>query len=176
MQRRALVGLNVVGGLAVLGSYLLTFARPDAGAVLWGGVPESWKGFYTTNMFLAAAGYFPFTWVLAVRADPASARFAGRFGYGALFPLYALVLVGSALWLPLTYAWADAPSTFAWLLVRVDLALVALGSLGLLACVLTVTPRPPLWLHVLALVGCLAFNVQTVVLDATLWPAWYPTP
>ena len=174
--RAALILLNVVGGAAVLGSYLLTFARPDAGAILWGGVPESLRPLYTVNMFLAAGGYFPFTWVLALREAPERVRFGGGLGYGWLFGCYALVLFPSAAWLPLTYAYADAPSAMAWLLVRADLALVALGSLGLLFAVLTVRPRPPLGLHVVALLGCVAFNVQTVVLDAIIWPAFYPTP
>jgi len=173
-HRTALLLLNVVGGLAVLGSYGLLFTRPDAGPVLWGGVPEGLRPFYTVNMWLAAAGFFPFTGLFLFGTDPERVRFAGRFGYGALLWLYGLVLVFSALWMPLTFAHADAPSRLSWLLVRLDLALVAAGSLGLLTALLTMTPRPPTWLHVLALVGCLAFNVQTVLLDATVWPHFYP--
>jgi len=170
-----LAALNALGGLAVLGSYGLLFARPDANDVLWGGVPEGLRALYTHNMLLAAAGYFPFTAVFLL-ADPGRVRFGGGFGYRLIWVLYALVLIPSALWMPLTFAWADAPSTLGWWVIRIDLALVGLGALGLLAALLTMEPRPARWLHVLAVVGCLFFCLQTAVLDATIWPAFYPTP
>jgi len=172
--RAGLLWLNALGGLAVLASYGLLFTRADASAVLWGGVPESLRPLYTTNMLLAAAGYFPFTALLVLASDPARVRFFGRFGQGALYWLYGLVLIPSALWMPLTFAYVDAPSAAGWWLVRADLALAGLGSLGLLGCTLTVQPRPARWLQALAVLGCLFFCLQTAVLDATLWPAWYP--
>jgi hypothetical protein len=175
--RRRLLLLNALGGAAVLGSYALTFSRPDAGEILWGGVPESLKPLYTRNMFLAAAGYFPFTALLAFGVDPARVRFFGRWGYGLLFGLYFLVLIPSALWLPLTFAFADSGGSMAlWWAVRVDLALVAVGSLGLLGAVWTASPPPNRALQVAAVVGALAFCLQTVVLDAAIWPAYYPLP
>jgi hypothetical protein len=174
--RLRLLVLIALGGAAVLGSYLLTFSRPDAGAVLWGGVPEAWKGFYTLNMFLAAGGFFPFT-LLFLLADPARFAFAGGRGHRTLFWLYFLVLIPSALWLPLTYAFADSGGNMAlWWAVRVDLALVAVGSLGILLAAITIRPPPNRLLQVVALVGAIAFCIQTVVLDATIWPAYYPLP
>lgn len=174
--RVRLIALICLGGAAVLGSYLLTFSRPDAGPILWGGVPESWKGFYTTNMFVAAFGFFPFT-LLFLRADPAQFAFAGGRGHPTLFWLYFLVLIPSALWLPLTYAFADSGGNMAlWYLVRIDLVLVALGSIGLLIGALTIQPAPNRVLQVVAVVGAVAFCVQTALLDALLWPHWYPLP
>lgn len=174
--RGALLALVAVGGAAVLGSYLMAFSRPDASAVLWGGVPDSLKPLYTVNMWLAALGFFPMTWVLALREAPERVRILGGRGFGTLFPLYLLVLVPSALWMPLTFAWADAPSALGWWTVRADLLLVGIGAVGLLAATLTVQPRPPVPLHVLAVVGALAFTLQTAVLDALVWPAYYPAP
>ncbi len=174
--RQRLIVLIVLGGAAVLGSYLLTFSRPDAAAILWGGVPEAWKGFYTTNMFLAAAGFFPFT-ALLLSADPARFAFAGGRSHATLFWCYFLVLIPSALWLPLTYAFADSGGTMAlWWAVRIDLALVAIGSLGILVAALTLRPAPNRLLQVVAVVGAISFNVQTVLLDALIWPAYYPLP
>jgi len=175
-MRWALATLNVIGGMAVLGSYAMLFTRDDASAVLWGGVPESLRSLYTTNMWLAAIGYFPFTALFLFGVDPLRVRFlGGRSGYGLLFVLYAVVLAGSAAWMPLTFAWADT-GAFPFWLVRLDLAAVGIASLGLLACVATVTPRPASWLHFLAFFGCLAFCFQTAVLDGAVWPAYYPAP
>jgi hypothetical protein len=168
--------MNVLGGLAVLASYSPIFQREDASAILWGGVPESMRALYTTNMWLAAAGYFPFTALWLFATDPLRVRFyGGRAGYGLLLVLYAGVLVGSAVWMPLTFAWADTGSFPFWL-VRLDLAVVGGASLGLLGCLLTMSPRPAAWLHFLALFGALAFCFQTAVLDGAVWPAHYPQP
>jgi len=174
--RWSLATLNALGGLAVLASYSLMFERDDASAVLWGGVPASMRSLYTSNMWLAAAGYFPFTALFVFVTDPLRVRFyGGRAGYGLLLVLYAAVLAGSAIWMPLTFAWADS-GAFPFWLVRLDLAVVGVASLGLLGCVLTVSPRPAPWLHFLALFGCLAFCFQTAVLDGAIWPAYYLQP
>jgi hypothetical protein len=89
--------------------------------------------------------------------------------------LYAAVMIGSALWMPMTFAWADS-GAFPFWLIRLDLACVGVASLGLLGCLATIHPRPPTWLHFLAFFGCLAFCFQTAVLDGAIWPAYYPQP
>lgn len=168
------LALNLVGGVAVLASYAIGVAsHPDAGSALWGGVPESLRPLYTVNMLLAAAGYLPFTGYLWRGVDPDRVRFAGRFGFDAILVCYALVLIPSALWLPLTFAWLESPSPLLWALVRIDLALVGVGALGILVALLTVDERGPRGWHAAAVVGCLPFVLQTAVLDAVLWPLWF---
>ena len=174
-KRRSLLWLNALGGAAILLSYawgLGSSAGP--GASLWGGVPGSARGIYTINMFLAAAGYFLFTPYILFRLPPDTTRIAGRFRYGLFHVLYALVLLPSALWLPLTAHVIGQPNAAAWLAVRIDLALVALGSVGLLASLLALPPDAPrgrTW----AVVGLIPFCLQTVVLDAIVWPAFFPS-
>jgi hypothetical protein len=172
--RLALAALNVLGGLAVLGSYAHGLARPGAGPALWGGVPEGLRPLYTVSMALAALGYFPMTGAVLFGLDAARARVAGRFGYGLFVLLYALILIPSALWLPLTFRMVEAPSPILWAAVRGALALVAAGSLGLLAALAFVRPRPRPALLALALAGAAAFCFQTAVLDALVWPAFFP--
>lgn len=173
-QRRSLLWLNVLGGTAVLASYVLGL-RSDAlvGGALWGGVPEALRPLYTVNMFLAAAGYFLFTPYVFFRLDPERTRIAGRFGFGLFHALYALVLLPSALWLPLTAHVIAHPTAVAWAVVRLDLALVAAGSLGLLAAVLALPADAPRG-RALAVIGLLPFCLQTVLLDALVWPAFFP--
>ena len=43
------ITLIVVGGIAVLGSYVWGVGAPGVGAALWGGVPESLRPLYTTG-------------------------------------------------------------------------------------------------------------------------------
>jgi hypothetical protein len=176
-QKRILLALNVVGGVAVLGSYYAGFAtHPESADALWGGVPEGLKSFYTVSMLLAAAGYFPFTAFLLFCVDADRARILGRFGFAWFNLLYALILIPSALWMPLTFSLIDTWSPGLWVAIRVVLALVGIGSLGLLAALITLTPARPRALRLLAIAGAVAFCVQTALLDATVWPAYFPIP
>jgi hypothetical protein len=170
LRRRGwLIALNVLGGAAVLTSYWVGLSA-GGGEALWGGVPERARPLYTLSMFAAAAGYFLFTPYIAFRLDPAATRIGARFDY-RIFPLlYALVLVPSALWLPLTHLQLAQPSALHWAIVRIDLALVALGSLGLLASLLALRSDVPRG-RAVAVAGLVPFCVQTVLLDALVWPA-----
>jgi hypothetical protein len=175
-ERLGLLALNVFGGAAVLASYAWgALARPEAMGALWGGVPEAVRGLYTAQMFLAAAGYFLFTPYILLRLDPARTRIAGRFGYRSFTLLYALVLLPSAAWLPLTVQMLASPSAALWGAIRVDLALVGLGSLGLLAALLALGAGAPRG-RALAVLGLLPFCLQTAVLDGLVWPHFFSLP
>ena len=175
--RLLLIALNVVGGIAVLGSYLHGVAtHPDTSGQVWGGVPEELKPIYIASMLLAAAGYFPFTYFVTFRLDPDRTRIAGRFRFGLFVGLYAMVLAPSAVWMPLTFAMLDAPSPLLWLGIRLVLFAVALGSLAILAALLAARPRQSGWAFRLAIAGCVAFCLQTALLDALVWPAYFQPP
>ena len=175
MDRRRLrfLLLNAIGGALVLASYVWGVSGGGAvGSALWGGVPESMRSFYVANMLLAAAGYFAFVPYVAFRIDPDRRDLLGGFGFGVFELWMALVLFPSAAWLPLTAAMLAAPSTALWWLVRIDLFLVAIGSLGMLATLISLPPPRPrgrAW----AIAGLVPFCVQTVLLDALVWPAYF---
>jgi hypothetical protein len=173
--RRSLLWLNLLGGAAVLGSYAHGFAsNPLTRGALWGGVPEALRPLYTANMWLAAAGYFAFGFFVFFRLDPTRTRVAGGLGFGAFYYLYALILLPSALWLPLTLEMLEAPSAGLWLAIRAVLVLVGLGSLGLLVAVASAGPHQAPRARRLAIAGCALFSLQTAVLDALVWPAFFP--
>lgn len=174
-QRISLLLLNALGGAAVLASYAWGLGDDGVGSALWGGVPESLRPLYTVNMFLAAAGYFLFTPYVLFRLPPDATRVAGRFGFGVFHALYALVLLPSALWLPLTAAYLAHPTPLAWAAVRIVLVLVALGSLGLLAGLMALPADAPRG-RSSALIGLVPFCLQTAVLDALVWPALFHDP
>ncbi len=172
--RSALVWLNVLGGLAVLGSYVWGLGQPEVAAGLWGHVPESLRGLYTVNMLLAAAGYFPFTALLVLSTDEPRFLAETKLPYApTTLSLYASVLVASALWLPLTSVMIASPSTLLWLAIRVDLALVGLGALGILWVCLRIARARGGALAWSAVVGALPFVLQTAVLDAVIWPYYW---
>jgi hypothetical protein len=166
--------VNLLGGTAVLASYahgLLT--HPAARLQLWGGVPEAVRPVYQVSMLLAAAGYFPMTALFWLRAGPETARF-GRFRLDHVTALYLGILLPSALWMPLTFRMLEQPSDTLWWWIRADLALVGLCSLAVLWAVLALRPDPGAGWRRSAALGAVCFCVQTALLDALLWPVWFP--
>ena len=172
-HRRNFLLLNLVGGVLVLGSYVWgSLAVPDTMAALFGGVPVAMQPIYTVNMFLSAAGYFCFAPYIAFRLDAQATDIGGRFGFSLFNFLIAMVLIPSAAWLPLTSRMLSNPSVGLWWIIRADLALVGIGSLGLLLALIALrAPRPPG--RIFAIVGLLPFCLQTAVLDGLVWPAFF---
>ena len=169
-ERRIFLALQLALGPSVLASYAICFRLwPETVAAMWGGVPQAARGLYTAWMFVAAAGYAVFTPALFLHTDPDRARLAFGWGYRALHVFYAALLLGSILWMPLTRWHLDGALPFA--LVVADLWVVATASLALLATTLRLAPPLPGAWRVAAALGAGAFCVQTVLLDAVLWPA-----
>jgi len=174
-HKLALLIIILLGGTAVMVSYIYPIMTyPQYVEPAWGGVTPDIRRFYVPSMLLAASGYFFFTYFLLFRVDAEQARVAGRFGFWVFNVLYAAILVGSALYMPLTFAFVAQPSMPLWWVIRLVLAVVGLASLGLLAALLALQPRQPAWAHWLAVVGTITFSFQTAVLDMLVWPALYP--
>jgi hypothetical protein len=166
--------INIFGGTAVLGSYIQgILTHSGAAETLWGGVPQIIRPFYTAGMFLAAAGYFAFTYFILFRLNPMKTRVMQHAGFGILNVLYIAILFPSALWMPLTFVTVQQSSLGLLWVVRIVLVVVGLASLGLFYSLLKVEPRQPLWAHRLAVIGSLGFCLQTVLLDAILWGAFF---
>ncbi len=173
--KRTLAGIVLLGGAAVLVSYAYSLSlAPAAQASLWGGVRARLLPVYVPSMALAMAGYFAFTYFLLFPANPDRLRVANRFGYGLFHGLYLMILLPSALWLPLTSAMVQQPSGTLWFLIRLVLALVGVASIGLLLALLGLQPRQPARVYWLAVAGSVAFSFQTAVLDLFVWTALFP--
>ena len=172
-KKKTWLAINAVGGVAVLASYAHgIMTHPETRDALWGTIPAELQAVYGVTMWLAAAGYFFFSYFFLVPTDAERVRF-GRFGFGLINALYALIMVTSALWMPLTFAYLENPTTGLWLLVRGDLLLVAVGTIGLTIALFTMKPRAEGAAGVLALIGLLFFAVQTAFLDPIVWPQFF---
>lgn len=175
IQQIALGLINVVGGILVLTSYVYIIkAYPDRRGDFWGDVPASLKPLYTVSMLLAAAGYFAFTSFILFRLDPDQVRTWNSFNFQLFHALYVLILVPSALWMPLTFAMLEHPRRRLWWSIRITLAIVGLASLGLLLALILLSDGESTIHYWLAIAGCAAFCVQTSLLDALVWPAFFP--
>jgi hypothetical protein len=174
-QKRIFVAINLLGGLAVLGSYaygLLT--HPENSGALWGEVPSSIRVPYALWMPVAAAGYFAFTSFLLLRTDPDTMRVAGCYSFGLFNLLFVLILAPSAAWMPLTFEMLENPGPGLWLAIRLVLWTVGLASLALIGALWALRPREPIRAYRLAVAGGLAFAIQTAVIDAVIWVFYFP--
>jgi len=174
-KKKTLGLIILLGGLAVMGSYVYAaLAYPSELAALWGEVPAELLPLYTANMFLGAAGFFAYSFFVLFRIDPEQTMILNKAGYSLFYWIYLGILVPSALWTPLALQMLEEPSAVLWLLIRVVLALTGLSSLALLAALITLKPKQSGWAYGLAVMGAIFFCIQTVLLDAVIWPAFFP--
>jgi len=170
-----MLGINILGGIAVLFSYAQgLLAHPVSKGSLWGNIPDSVRFFYVISMFVAAAGYFFYTYFLLFRVNPQEARISGRFGFNVFSIIYVLILAPSALWMPLTFEMIAHPSQFLWLEIRLILWCIGLSSIILIIALLALRPRKPRMPYCLAIAGSTVFAVHTAILDGIIWVIYFP--
>jgi len=173
-QQCILLAVIAICGTAVIGSYVYgIFTHPGSGEKLWGNIQGTLRIINYISMLLAVIGFFAFTYYIFSRINPDEARIAGYFNYWIFIVIYALILLPSAFWMPLTFNMMTSPSTSTWIAVRAVLFLVGLGSLCLLAALLTIQTRVQDVSYWLAVGGAAAFCLQTAVLDSFVWPAYF---
>lgn len=174
-NRRRLLLLIGIGGTAVLASYVLAFAYdPAIRGALWGDLPEGTvRSIYTVNMLLAAASFFPATIVLGFATPLESFRRTTGLPFRALLAAYAAILIPSAAWLPLTALYLQSATAPLWWAIRLDLLAVGIGA-SVLGWMLIQRARRGALGSRLAAGLFFFFWLQTMVLDALVWPAFFP--
>jgi hypothetical protein len=173
-QQIILLIINILGGAAVIGSYVFGLSGQSGGAnVLWGGVPSSLRPVYTVSMILSALGFFAFIYFILFRLVPGEVLIGGRFGFSLFYAIFLVILVASAFWMPLTNAYVGNPSTGMWIGIRTVLALVGLGSIALMLALLTLQTKVPGISYWLAVAGSGYFAFHTAILDAIVWAALF---
>ncbi|MDD5338042.1 MAG: hypothetical protein PHG35_01325 [Dehalococcoidales bacterium] len=174
MQQWILLAIMAAGGVAVIGSYIQGFKAHSGGSeVLWGGVKGRLRILNYVTMLLAVIGFFAFSYWLFFQINPDNAQIGGRIGYWIYYVIFLLILIPSALWMPLTFAYMKKPSFARWIGVRLALALVGIGSLALLWAIICATPRDANVAYWFAVGGAAAFSLQTAVMDMLIWPALF---
>ena len=173
-QQLILLVINIIGGITVIGSYIFGIRAQSGGAnALWGGVPANIRPVYGISMVLAALGYFAFIYFILFELVPDEVLIAGRFGFSLFYTIFLIILIPSALWMPLTNVYVGNPSKGIRIGVRTILALVGLASIALVWAILsleTKTPSVPYWL---AVIGSGYFAFHTAVLDGIIWSALF---
>jgi uncharacterized membrane protein len=167
-----LLVIIVAGGLAVLGSYVLGLRGGSEGSsALWGGVPERARPVYVGSMLVSVIGYFGVLWYLFFELAPAEIAIGGQGGFTLLYPIFVLILIPSALWLPLTKHYQRDPKPARWIAVRSVLFLVGLASIALVWALFALEPAGSGVAYWFAVAGSLYFAFHTFVLDGLVWAA-----
>jgi len=175
-QQQVCLWINVVGGLAVILSYVLPILTHQGDSqVLWGGISGGLRNFYFVSMLLAALSYFAFTYFILFRLNPETVQVFQVMNF-VVFPIiYCLILIPSALWMPLTYAMVGQPQVGLWIGIRAVLFIVGLAALCLVIALLALSPCPGGAAYWLAVAGSIIFCLRTLVLDGMVWPAFFKT-
>mgnify|MGYP001029594577 CR=1 FL=1 len=173
-QQLILLAINVVGGVAVIGSYVLGLqGQPGGMNALWGGVPENIRPLYGISMLISAAGYLAVVYFLLFRLAPDSVNFGGRFGFGLFYVIVIGILLPSAFWMPLTNVYVAGASAGVWIAIRTVLALVGLASIALVWALASLHAQQGGTAYWLAVFGSGYFAFHTAVLDAIIWAALF---
>jgi hypothetical protein len=171
-QQVILLVINIVGGIAVIGSYIFGINAQSGGAnVLWGGVPVGIRPVYTVSMVLSAIGYFAFLYFIFFKLTPDEVTIANRFGFWLFYVIFLLILIPSALWMPLTNLYVGNPGMGLKFIVRTVLVIVGLASIALVWALLTLQTRTPAVPYWLAVAGSGYFAFHTMILDGIIWSA-----
>ena len=169
-EQKIFLLVTVLGGTLVPLSYVLGLKTQDNVNALWGGVPTSARSMYTVSMLLGAISFFIFSIFMFLNLDAKSFVTSNIFGNWSVHILYALVLIPSALWIPLVNTMVSNPSTLIWLGVRLVLIVVGLASLLLLVHLLTLENRTSNIFYITTVVSISWFTIHTGILDALIWP------
>jgi hypothetical protein len=160
--------INLVGGIAVIGSYILGLAGKANGAnTLWGGTPAGIKPLYTISMIISALGYFAFISYMLFKLDVSAVNL------GLLYGAFLGILVASAFWMPLTNLYVKNPAVILWLGIRLVLVIVGLASILLAAIIVSLHTKETGTVYWLAVAGSVYFAFHTAVLDMLLWPVFF---
>ena len=163
--------INLIGGTAVLGSYIHGLSTQlELRGLLWGQVPETIRPYYTICMIFATIGYFFFTpYILKHFFNTKSATFNPNI----ISLLYLGITIPSALWMPLTFEMLVNPSTSLWIGIRIILFTVGLSSTFLMLIFLFSNIKKESPSYAMGIIGLIPFWIQTMILDAIIWPYYF---
>ena len=165
--------VNLVGGVAVLGSYCAgLYLYPEHRTALWGGVAGNWKTLFTTSMFFAAAGYLVFCYTMTISDGANESSFLGKYTF---IILAAAFLFSASVWMPATLQYLDTKNEIWWIASVTSLWITAasLTCLGL-AFNATEFPHVNLFQNSVTLIGIIWITCHCLVFDAIIWAAKFP--
>ena len=174
VQQLILLGIVIVGGISVIGSYIYGFrAHHNSVDSLWGRAPKILRLINLPFMILAAIGFIAFSYFILFHLNPDEVRIANSFGFYLFYIIFVLILIPSAFWMPLTFSMIKRPKVGLWISIRLVLAIVGISSVALLLVLLNLNIHESGLVYWFAIGGAVAFSIQTVLFDTLLWPIFF---
>ena len=168
--------INIIGGLSVLGGYLYALlAHPILRGQLWGGVPEAWRTWITTSMFIAAIGYCFAMYYLIFNEGLNLKYFWGKYEASIMRTFLILFLVSASMWIHSTFNYLELPNANSWNMIRIELWCTALSILFMTVGLATAKGIKNTKVHKLSVVGLGIISFHCLVFDAILWTSNFPT-
>ena len=180
ITRQLILIYTIVFGTLVLVSYVYGISHVEKPQDIWGGIPLSWQNYIVPFMFIAAAGFLIYWWIVFFQFDQSifpSMHWPWRYpdGKGAerLLLAYTLILIPSALWLESTLFHLSNDYSWTPVLVIGILMLVAIGNImiGLLAYGAYQDGVDGSGLMV---TGAVMLGIQCIFNDCILWSLKFP--
>ena len=164
--------INIIGGVLVLGSYLICFTQfPQERTNLWGKVSKKAQQRIVPFMLLAAGGYLVTSWWFWQIIEPDFVSFPGKFTYLSIITLFAILLALSTAWMPVAVLAIRTRSTIWKTATNSVLTGVSISSLLILFLICTATTETSGTSagQIIAIAGWCFLSFQTVILDGILW-------
>ena len=171
--------VNVLGGVAVLGSYALgLLLYPETRMSLWGGIQGNWQTIFTVSMLPAAIGYLFFFYVMVFRSGTEAFTQTSVLGVYTPSILCAAFLISATVWMPSTIAYLNTQQTGWRALSVASLWITALSLIALLLVMISVKTGPAFvtTYKYIAVAGLSYIVFHCLVLDAIVWIARFPKP
>ena len=163
--------INMIGGIAVLGSYVIGLGMfPEYREALWGGVKGNLKTGITISMLFAAVGYLAFCYISLFQNGLEDFNKSDWFNGHTVSVLVALFLISATFWMPSAIAYLKFSDTYWLIICVVSLWITAISLLALLGIVMTsdVTTIAPVS-HYIAIIGIGLITFHCLVFDAIIW-------
>ena len=172
INQKTFLLVTIIGGLGVILSYILGVRFGKGADALWGGVPQNIRGVYTISMLISAVSYMIFSFYVFLNLGKNSFDNAFR-GVMLVFVSYILLLICSALWLPLVNVMVANPKQLIWILIRGTLLITGIASVVITYLLVSAGSKSPNLHYYLSVIGGIIFSVHTLVLDGLFWPSWW---
>jgi|TARA_B100000085_G_scaffold141987_1_gene129253 hypothetical protein len=180
VTRQAVLIFTLIFGPLVLLSYVYGVSHSEDPSELWGGIPETWWSFIVPFMFIAAAGFMAYWYVIFFKLDEKTLgelRWpwveSDGLGNTRLLASFALVMIPSALWLESTLFHINSDYSWTPILVIGILTLVSIGNvmMGLLAYA---AYKDGVDYAGIMLTGSIMLGIQCILNDWILWTYKFP--
>ena len=174
-SKNIFLGINIVGGILVLGGYALGLSfYPEYNEALWGGVKGTLRNIFTISMLPAAVGYLTFCYITMFKNGAEAINRNSILGQHPVSVLSAIFLASAAIWMPTLIAYIHTSANYWWVISVSSLWVTALALLTLtIIAINTSTSEMSQASKNAAVIGLAYITFHCLVIDAIVWVSMY---